>query len=644
MSQAGFTPIQLYFSTTAAATPSAGNLANGELALNITDGKLFYKDNGGVVQTLATKSSAISPVTNNGVVYVNGSGQATTGSALTFDGTNLGVGTSSPSAKLHANIGTSSTGAGNPGAWDATYAVFGGTGATASAVGIGFNGGGTLTAITPSSSWQPMTYLAQSHAFKVSGTQAMTLDPSENLGLGVAPSAWSTSGNMQLPTLTLAGHDFSIGANYYQSGGSRYITTAPSSRLSFFNGSFQFIQAPSGTAGTVMSSTQAMTLTSGGILLVGGTSVPLTAGARIAALSSGDTAIQLTKDGVVAGRVMAVSTGLAFGVDGADGATERARITSNGNFGLGTIPAAPSGQNRFFAIGDTDTGMGWVSDGILTLCTNNAEVLRCDNNSNVGIGTTSVPSNARLRVRNSDARSIQFESQGSTHQKIVFINDNGTTTRGQVQCTDWLVSTSSNDSSYFINTAGAHFINTDSNQTINGSAAGTLNMLVAGDVFNIKQTADASNAINVWQTGSSEFAALAFYKGNSQTQVGSITVNTSSTAYNTTSDYRVKNNIRPMVGGLDRVLAMKPSLFTMVNDGSESEGFIAHELQEVAPVAVTGEKDAVYKDGTPKIQGVDYGRITPILVSALQEAHSLIKDQAAAIQTLTARVAALESN
>lgn len=90
-----------------------------------------------------------------------------------------------------------------------------------------------------------------------------------NLGLGVTPSAWSTSGNMQLPTLTLAGRDFSIGANYYQSGDYRYVTTAPSSRLSFFNGTFQFIQAPSGTAGTVMSSTQAMTLDASGNLGIG---------------------------------------------------------------------------------------------------------------------------------------------------------------------------------------------------------------------------------------------------------------------------------------------------------------------------------------------------------------------------------------
>ncbi len=128
MSQSGFTPIQLYYSTTASTVPSAGNLANGELAINITDGKLFYKDNGGVVQVLATKGAGtiggattqvqynnagtlagssnltfdgttltlganpvLSGGTANGVPYLNASKVLTTGSALTFDGTNFGV-------------------------------------------------------------------------------------------------------------------------------------------------------------------------------------------------------------------------------------------------------------------------------------------------------------------------------------------------------------------------------------------------------------------------------------------------------------------------------------------------------------------------------------------------------------------------
>jgi hypothetical protein len=59
MAATNFTPIQLYFSTTAAAAPTAGNLANGELAINITDGRLFYKDNAGVVQTIASRAGNV---------------------------------------------------------------------------------------------------------------------------------------------------------------------------------------------------------------------------------------------------------------------------------------------------------------------------------------------------------------------------------------------------------------------------------------------------------------------------------------------------------------------------------------------------------------------------------------------------------
>ena len=59
MAQTGYTPISLYYSTTVSAVPTAGNLANGELAINITDGKLFYKDNSGVVQTIASKAGNV---------------------------------------------------------------------------------------------------------------------------------------------------------------------------------------------------------------------------------------------------------------------------------------------------------------------------------------------------------------------------------------------------------------------------------------------------------------------------------------------------------------------------------------------------------------------------------------------------------
>jgi hypothetical protein len=98
MAATNYTPISLYYSTTASAAPTAGNLTNGELAINITDGKLFYKDNGGVVQTIATKAGATGTVSSvaqtftGGLISVSGSPVTTSGTlALTVAGTSGGI-------------------------------------------------------------------------------------------------------------------------------------------------------------------------------------------------------------------------------------------------------------------------------------------------------------------------------------------------------------------------------------------------------------------------------------------------------------------------------------------------------------------------------------------------------------------------
>jgi hypothetical protein len=90
MAQAGFTPIQLYFSTTAAAVPTSGNLANGELAINITDGKLYYKSNAGVVTLLAGATAGPAGGSNTQVQF-NSSGALAGSANMTFDGTTLTV-------------------------------------------------------------------------------------------------------------------------------------------------------------------------------------------------------------------------------------------------------------------------------------------------------------------------------------------------------------------------------------------------------------------------------------------------------------------------------------------------------------------------------------------------------------------------
>jgi hypothetical protein len=117
---------------------------------------------------------------------------------------------------------------------------------------------------------------------------------------------------------------------------------------------------------------------------------------------------------------------------------------------------------------------------------------------------------------------------------------------------------------------------------------------------------------------------------NPNNTVGSITTSGSTTSYGTSSDYRLKENITPMTGALATVALLKPVTYNWKVDGFAGQGFIAHELQEVVPDCVTGEKDG------EQMQGVDHGKITPLLTAALQEAL-------AKIESLEARLAVLES-
>lgn len=125
--------------------------------------------------------------------------------------------------------------------------------------------------------------------------------------------------------------------------------------------------------------------------------------------------------------------------------------------------------------------------------------------------------------------------------------------------------------------------------------------------------------------------------------VGSISVTDSATTYNTSSDYRLKTNVREITDGLERVNALRPVAFDWIN-GGPGEGFIAHEVQEVVPLAVTGEKDAVAPapvedddppEGSIIPQMIDQTKLIPILTSA-------VKELSAMVEALTTRVAELE--
>jgi hypothetical protein len=107
---------------------------------------------------------------------------------------------------------------------------------------------------------------------------------------------------------------------------------------------------------------------------------------------------------------------------------------------------------------------------------------------------------------------------------------------------------------------------------------------------------------------------------------GTISVTTTATSYNTSSDYRLKENVTPVTDGITRLQQLKPSRFNFIAaPGCTVDGFIAHEVQSVVPEAITGEKDAVDADGKPQYQGIDQSKLVPLLTAALQETLAKIE-------------------
>jgi hypothetical protein len=148
-------------------------------------------------------------------------------------------------------------------------------------------------------------------------------------------------------------------------------------------------------------------------------------------------------------------------------------------------------------------------------------------------------------------------------------------------------------------------------------------------------------ALNTYNNSSAGYAIqAAYYNGRSNpivftegttasgaTEVGSITGTASAISYNTSSDYRLKENVAPLTDAVTKLKLLAPKRFTWKNapEDGVAEGFIAHEVQAIIPQAVHGEKDGLYPDGRIKPQSMDASFLIPLLTAALQEAVTRIE-------------------
>lgn len=151
----------------------------------------------------------------------------------------------------------------------------------------------------------------------------------------------------------------------------------------------------------------------------------------------------------------------------------------------------------------------------------------------------------------------------------------------------------------------------------------------------IKYSAGTERGIEIRPTADTGTGAV-YFMNAALSLVGSIATTSSATAYNTSSDVRLKHAVVTITDALLKLSALRPVKFRWNADGSEGEGFLAHELQRVIPHAVTGEPDEVNSDGSIKPQQVDHSKLVPWLVCGIQQLLTRVA-------TLEAQVATLQS-
>jgi hypothetical protein len=312
------------------------------------------------------------------------------------------------------------------------------------------------------------------------------------------------------------------------------------------------------------------------------------------------------------------------------------------------------------SINASTSGAGGVittadNTGILNLQTASTTAVTVDASQNVGIGTTSPASKlqvgattdssnvAKVAVSGSGIGYLGIDSTGTSGSYLV-TNNSGSTANGIVTAASGILSQSAQPFIFTTNSTERMRIDSSGNVLINETSrwrgTGTVSLNAPSNDGIAIQTPSAG--IIIRKTAYSN-TYLCLFENNGGTQVGAITTNGTTTTYTTTSDYRLKENIVPMTGALDKVALLKPVTYKWKENNLDGQGFIAHELQEVVPECVVGKKDAVetYTDeeGNEQTKITPQGIDTSFLVATLTAA---IQEQQALITSLTARITALE--
>jgi hypothetical protein len=277
----------------------------------------------------------------------------------------------------------------------------------------------------------------------------------------------------------------------------------------------------------------------------------------------------------------------------------------------------------------TTTGNTILGDATTDTLNVGAGGLVKDASGNVGIGTSSPAS--KLEVSGSGTLELARFATTTNNTPSIGIYSNGSI-RAKLRASSAetaLLSQGALPLLFGTNDTEQMRIDSNGNLLVGTTTIGFTN----SRSFNFQGLGDGKVYVNHSTANSSGDGYIGFgYNGG---QIGSITQNgTTAVAYNTSSDYRLKNTIAPMTGALDKVALLKPCTYKWNADGSDGQGFIAHELDAVVPGCVTGAKDAVDAEGKPQYQGIDTSFLVATLTAAIQELKAIVDTQAARIAAL----------
>ena len=570
---------------------------NAVARFDTTTGKLIQNsvvtigdtgDVAGVAALSASSSVTLSGGTANGVTYLNGSKVLTSGSALTFDGTNLGAG-GSPTA--YSGYGpTIGTKGGNGGIFQSQNSA-----GTANALFYidGNIGAAYLNTLT-NHPW----------AFKVNDVEGMRLT---STGLGIGTSSPTVKLDVSAPNdstariklTTTTGYNIFWSSN---TGGGTFFGTEGSTG--------GVLSAGSAAYSSVMTSLNANNPLSFGI---NGTERMRLDGSGNLGLGVTPSAWSLVR-GLQNGRANLV--GYASNAEGA-------WLTNNAYYNGSSWVYQTSSQATMYQ--QLSGVQSWHIAGAGTAGNTFSftQAMTLDASGNLGLGTTSP--NAKLDIV-ATTNTIRLGRSTSSYSTI-----DSNSGAGSLNFNADAGNIAGGGSMTF-SFAGTEAMRIDSsrNLLVGGTSTSGIN---SGGGFYVNANSLNTYTMTSHVTGSASGSPYAyFYYANSY--IGQISQSgTTGVNYTSASDYRLKNITGPVTGAKEFIMALKPKKGTWKSDGSPFVGFLAHEFQEVSPSSVSGEKDAVDENGNPIMQSMQAS--SPEVMANLV---SLIQEQQAIIDSLKARL------